>query len=92
MDVKYEVSRFIRHICNWIEYEYIKNGHISFQYDFNNDKMAYIVVDKGIEIRIQKELHKRLGLDSMVTYTLLPSENVNLNGELRVRLYESQYN
>lgn len=86
MDSKHEVAYFIRHICNWISYEYIDKDHTAFKYDLNNDKLAWIVNDKGIEKRIQKELYEMLGLDSMVTYTLLPSENAYLNGELRVRL------
>lgn len=88
MDIKYEVAQFIRCICNWIEHEHLDKKHTSFQYDFNNDEMAWIINDKGIEKRIQKELHRRLGLDSMVIYTLLPSKNANLNGELRVRLHD----
>lgn len=89
MDAKYEVAYFIRCICNWIEYEYLDKKHISFQYDFNNDKMAWIVNDKAIEKRIQKELYKRLGFCSLVIYTLLPSENTYPNGELRIGLYEN---
>lgn len=89
MDTKYEVAWFIKHICNWIEYEYLDKKHTSFQYDFNNDKMAWIVNDKAIEKRIQKELYKRLGFCSLVIYTLLPSENTYPNGELRIGLYEN---
>lgn len=72
MDTKREVAGFINHICNWVEYEHLDKGHTGFKYDFNNDKMAYLVNDKGIEKRIRKELYRRLGLDYMVIYTLLP--------------------
>lgn len=87
MDIKYEVAYFIRHICNRISYKYIDKGHTAFKYDLN-DKLAWIVNDKGLEKRIQKELYEMLGLDSMVIYTLLPSENAYPNGELRVKLYQ----
>ena len=89
MDTKREISSFIRVICSWVEYEYVKKRHTNFKYDLNNDKLAWIINDKAIEKRIQKELCKRLGLDSIVVYTLLPFEDINLNGELRIRLKEN---
>lgn len=92
MDDKKEIKRFIMFICDWVEDAYKKEGHIGFSYDFNNDKTAYLVNDKGIEKRIQKELYKRLGLDSFVIYTLLPSDRAYLSGELRIRLYDQGAN
>lgn len=50
-----------------------------------HDKIAYLIADKGIEKRIEKQIFKVLGLKSEVKY-LLVQKNNNLQGHIKVKL------
>lgn len=88
MDTKKEVKEFINYMCYLIEYMYKNDKYTGFSYELHNDKLAYLMNDKGIEKRIQKELYKRLKMNSRVVYSLSQSPRDCLYGELKVRLYE----
>lgn len=92
MDNRKAVKEFINYICDWIEYEYTKEGHDNYGYDLRSDILSYLVADKGIDKRIQKQLFKRLGLKSKVDYKLNISEYTYPNGELRIKLYKEKVN
>lgn len=89
MDSKKIIKDFIIHICDWVENEYKNKEHDSFAYDIRNDKMSYLIADKGIEKRIEKQLFKRFGLKSSVKYTLEPSMFEYLNGEIKIKIIKS---
>lgn len=63
-----------------------KEGHDGFRYCLTNDKIAYLIADKGIEKRIEKMLSKKFGLKSKVYYETKTSPNRYLDGELRIKL------
>lgn len=86
MDDKKKIKEFVNYICNWIEHEYKTKNHIGFSYDLSNDRMSYIIADKGIEKRISKEIYKRLGLSAIVSYVQTISVNKYLDGEIRAKL------
>lgn len=91
MDNRKIVKDFITYICNWIEDEYRTYGHDGFSYEIRDNKLYYLVADKCIDKRIQKQLLKRLGLRSRVKYELNASEYIYPNGELRIKLYKEDY-
>lgn len=87
MDDKRRIKGFIVFICNWIEDGYKNKGYTGFNYNFHNDKMAYLIADKGIEERIKRQLIKRLGLKARVEYTLIPSQCKYCDGKLEIKLF-----
>lgn len=86
MDNKKLVKDFISYICDWVEYSLRVNGHDGLYYNVTNDKMAYLIVDKAIEIRIKNMLLKKFGLKSEVFYEFKELPNLHFDGELRVKL------
>lgn len=86
MDNKKIVKDFINYICDNVEYNLRVKGHTSLLLNLTNDRTAYLIADKGIEIRIKNMLLKEFGLKSEVFYELNPSPNLYLDGELRIRL------
>ncbi|MDP4146968.1 MAG: hypothetical protein Q8936_21260 [Bacillota bacterium] len=86
MDTKKEIKMFINYVCDWVEYQYRKNGHNGFVYNLRNNLMPYLIADKGIEKRISKQLNKRLGLKTKVEYTLIPPLNKYSDGELKIKI------
>lgn len=86
MDNKKKIKNFINYVCDYVQYGFKTNGHDSFRYYLTNDKMAYLIADKGIEKRIEKILIKEFCLNSRVVYETKPSPNKYLDGELRVKL------
>lgn len=86
MDNKKIVKDFINYICDNVEYNLRVKGHTGLLLNLTNDRTAYLIADKGIEIRIKKMLLKEFGLKSEVFYELKPSPNLYLDGELRIRL------
>jgi hypothetical protein len=86
MDDRKTVKEFINYVCGEIEIEYKEKGHNGFSYEFKNDKIAYLLADKGTEKRIEKQLFKRLGLISKVTYKMSESQFLYPNAILKVRL------
>jgi hypothetical protein len=90
MDNRKIVKDFIDYISNWIEDEYKNHGNIGFWHEIHNDKLSYLVADKGIDKRIQKQLFKKLGLKSKVDYELNISEYTYPNGELKIKLYKEE--
>jgi hypothetical protein len=85
-DNKKIVADFINNMCDWVERGYNDNNHRGFRQPINNDKLAFILADKGIEKRINKQLFKRLGLESIVRYELNPSTNKYPYGDLIIEL------
>ena len=86
MDDKKKVKEFVNHICDWIEYEYKTKNHIGFSCTLSNNRMSYIIADKGIEKRISKELYKRLRINSTVSCTQTAPVNEYLDGEIKIKL------
>lgn len=86
MDSKKQVKDFITYICDWVESEYKDKGYDGFEHHLNDVKLSYLVADKGIDKRIQKQLFERLNLQSKVAYELSA-----LDGTLRVRLIKAEY-
>lgn len=86
MDDKKRVKEFINNICDWIEDKHKECRRNGFSYELTNDRMSYLIADKGIEKRIAKQLFKRLGLKSYVEYAFSPSPNEYLDGELKIKL------
>lgn len=90
MDNKKLIKDFINNICDWIEVEYKNKGHTGFSYELRNDKLGYLIADKGIEKRIEKQIFKRLNLKSKVEYSTYPFTcNEYINGEIKIKLYEN---
>ncbi|MBB6625246.1 hypothetical protein H7E67_17665 [Clostridium gasigenes] len=48
-DDKKHIKEFINYICDWVEYKLIVNSHYWFSHQLGNDRMAYLIADKGIE-------------------------------------------
>lgn len=88
MDGRKVTKRFVDFICDCVECEYKAKGHDNFWYELKDNKETYFIADKGIEKRIQKQLLKRLGLNSKVKFEIKPSINER-NAELRVKLIEN---
>lgn len=86
MDDKKEIKNFINYICDWIVHDIRVKGFDSFLLNLTNDRMSYLIADKGIEKRIERILFKKFNLKSKVFYELKPSHNLYPNGELRVKL------
>ena len=59
--------------------------------ELSNDRTAYLIADKGIEKRIQKILWKKYGLATNVIYELIPSENIYLDGSLRIKIIDDKW-
>jgi hypothetical protein len=91
MDNRKIVKDFITYICNWIEDDYRTYGHDGFSYEIRDNKLSYLLTDKGIDKRIQKQLLKRLNIKSRVDYQLNVSEYIYPNSELRIKLYKEDY-
>lgn len=87
MDNKKIVKEFIAFICDWIEKGYKNKEYTGFNYNFHNDKMSYLIADKGIEKRIKKQLVKRLGFKVRVEYIILPSQYKYPDGKLNIKLF-----
>lgn len=77
---------FIDYICGWVEHEYKSKNHDGFRESLD-EKEGYLVADKGIEKRIQKQLYKRLNLRSTVQYEFYPV----YGGKLYIRLLKDEY-
>lgn len=64
--------------------------HTGFRVELSHDRTAYLIADKGIEKRIQKILWKKYGLASNVIYELIPSDNIYLDGSLRIKIVDDK--
>lgn len=87
MDNNKIVKKFINYVCDRIEYEHIEYNYDGFTENINSEKLAYLLRDKGIEKRIQKQLLKRLELKSIVQYEFYPVGY----GKLYIRLLKHEY-
>lgn len=90
-DNKKIVAEFIKDICDFLEKGYKEYGHDGFRQTFKNDKMSYLLADKGIEKRIERKLKKKLNIDSEVVYKLTPSQFKYLDAELNIRLIKYEH-
>ena len=54
MDDKKEIKNFINYIYDWIEHYLRVKCSNSFLLNLNDDRMSYLIADKGIEKRIEK--------------------------------------
>lgn len=86
MDDKKEIKNFINYICSWIEHDLRVKCSNSFLLNLTNDRMSYLIADKGIEKRLEKMLFKKFNLESKVFYELKSSPNLYPSGELSVKL------
>lgn len=86
MDDRKKIKEFINYICDWVEGEHKEYGCDGFVYELTNDRMSYLIADKGIEKRITKQLFKRLGVKLDIYYILSPSSNQYLDGKLIIKL------
>lgn len=84
------VADFINYMCDWAEQEYKEKEYDSFRYMLRDDRLSYLVADKGIEKRIQKKIRKKLNLKSKVIYRLLPSPCKYCDGELYIKLLKRE--
>lgn len=65
--------------------------HTGFRVELSHDRTAYLIADKGIEKRIQNILWKKYGLASNVIYELIPSDNIYLDGSLRIKIVDDKW-
>lgn len=82
---------FINYICDWVEHSYRLNGDDSFIYEIPDDNITYLISDKGIEKRLQKQLTKRLDMESSVEYKLTFPEYQFPRGEINIRLIKNRW-
>lgn len=87
IDSRHLTKDFIEYICGWVESEYKTKNHDGFTESLNEEE-GYLVADKGIEKRIQKQLFKRLNLKSLVKYEIDPRTG---EGKLYIRLLKDEY-
>lgn len=79
---------FIYNVCKWVCYEYVGEEHDGFIEYVNDDKIAYLLKDKGVEKRIQEQLQKRLNLSVKVEYVFYPSHR---KGKIYIQLLKDKY-
>lgn len=85
-DEKKRAKDFIEYIFNWVAHEYITQGHNGFRYTLTDNRLSYIVADKGIDKRLEKLFLKKLSINTKVTYELEPSVNKYADGILKIKI------
>lgn len=86
MDNNKIIKDFINYICDVVEYNLRVKKHDGLKYTLTNDRMSYLIADKGIEKRIQKTLLKKYNFRSVVIFEERQSCNKYLDGELTVKV------
>ena len=88
-DDKKITKDFVEDIFNWVKYEYTEYGHDGFERKIINNRLSYILADKGVDKRLEKLFLKRLGLKSKVTYETIQSMHKYEDGILRIRILKN---
>ena len=91
MDTKKLIKDFIDKTIEFVITKHKNEMHTGFRVELSNDRTAYLIADKGIEKRIQNILWKKYGLASNVIYELRPSENIYLDGSLRIKIISDKW-
>lgn len=91
MDSKKLIKDFIDKTVELVIIKHKNEMHTGFIVELWGDRTAYLIADKGIEKRIQNILWKKYGLASNVIYELTPSENIYLNGSLRIKIIDDKW-
>ena len=86
VDNKKIVKQFIASVCDSVDYNLRVKNHNTFLFNFSNDRIAYLIADKGIEKRISKKLLKKFDLYAEVIYEMKPSCNTYLDAELSIKI------